>query len=362
MAIDNGAVDTLRSMTAKGLLSTLLRARDGDEVTVEALSKTHDEGRESLAKAMRALVDNAFVVKFKVQRLRSEVVELADGSTAQKRGGSWYTTFSVDSIAFTVDDVAVMLNDVLAGGNVKAVRVEPAHLDPREAAKRPATGKPYVGPTCEDTEESQVGPTYGKPMSGQPTSGRSAAKKIKTGEEEDSLSDARDVCDEPRQEREAATPEDNPAGAGVPGPREGADDRAALTMLTDLPGTVPEAAARKLVPLVRTAVAAGWTMSGLRAHLARLCDPERVRYAPAVYEKHLRELPAAPATGAAHDVGRTVPPGMCERHPAYPEGDCSRCRREEMDRLGRGRSEAGPIDGMGLLARVRAGQAAGGAR
>ncbi|MFD7868096.1 hypothetical protein [Streptomyces sp. NPDC059783] len=215
MAIDNGAVDTLRSMTAKGLLSTLLRAKDGDEVTVEALSKTHDEGRESLAKAMRALVDNAFVVKFKVQRIRSEVVELADGRSAQKRGGSWYTTFSVDSIAFTVDDVAVMLDDVLAGGNVKAVRVEPAHLDPREAAKRPATGKPYVGPTCDDTEEPQVAPTYGKPTAGQPTPGRSAAKKIKTGEEEDSLSDARDVCDEPRSEKKAAAPEDNPVVAPV---------------------------------------------------------------------------------------------------------------------------------------------------
>ncbi|MFI1840326.1 hypothetical protein [Streptomyces olivaceoviridis] len=199
-------------MTAKGLLSTLLRAKDGDEVTVEALSKTHDEGRESLAKAMRVLVDNAFVVKFKVQRRRSEVVELADGRKETKRGGSWYTTFSVDSIAFTVDDVAVMLDDVLAGGNVKAVRVEPEHLDPRAAGERPATGKPYVGPTCEETEKDQVGPTYGKPTVGQPMTGRAAAKKIKTGEEEDSLSGARDLRDD-AGEREAAAPET--AGADV---------------------------------------------------------------------------------------------------------------------------------------------------
>lgn len=217
MAIDNGAVDTLRSMTAKGLLSTLLRAKDGDEVTVEALSKTHDEGRESLAKAMRVLVDNAFVVKLKIQRLRSEVVELPDGSSAPKRGGSWYTTFSVDSIAFTVDDVAVMLGDVLAGGNVKAVRVEPPHLDPRTATKRPTTGKPYVGPTCDGSEESQVAPTYGKPTAGQPTAGRAAAKKIKTGEEEDSLSDVRDSCGEPEREREAAAPKDRPVVGGRPG-------------------------------------------------------------------------------------------------------------------------------------------------
>ncbi|MFG3158201.1 hypothetical protein ACGF7W_39885 [Streptomyces sp. NPDC048219] len=206
MAIDNGAVDTLRSMTAKGLLSTLLRAKDGDEVTVEALSKTHDEGRESLAKAMRVLVDHAFVVKFKVQRRRSEVVELADGRKETKRGGSWYTTFSVDSIAFTADDVAVMLDDVLASGNVKAVRVEPEHLDPRATPERPTTGKPYVGPTCDESEEAQAGPTYGKPTVGQPMTGRAAAKKIKTGEEEDSLSGARDLCDD-AGEREAAAPE-----------------------------------------------------------------------------------------------------------------------------------------------------------
>ncbi|MFJ3819275.1 hypothetical protein [Streptomyces sp. NPDC090056] len=210
MAIDNGAVDTLRSMTAKGLLSTLLRARDGDEVTVEALSKTHDEGRESLAKAMRILVDHAFVVKFKIQRRRSETVELADGSRQEKRGGSWYTTFSVDSIAFTAEDVAVMLDEVKAGGNVKAVRVEPAHLDPQKTAERPTTGKPYVGPTCDDTEEPQAAPTYGKPTVGQPMTGRAAAKKIKTGGEEDSLSDAWASRDDGR-EREAATPE---AGRG----------------------------------------------------------------------------------------------------------------------------------------------------
>ncbi|EFL01380.1 replicative DNA helicase [Micromonospora sp. M42] len=33
----------------------------GDDVTVEALCKTHSEGCEMLTKAMRALVDDAFV-------------------------------------------------------------------------------------------------------------------------------------------------------------------------------------------------------------------------------------------------------------------------------------------------------------
>ncbi|NEA14261.1 hypothetical protein [Streptomyces halstedii] len=227
MAIDNGAVDTLRSMTAKGLLATLIRAKDGDDVTVEALCKTHSEGRGVLTNAMRALVDDAFVVKFKIQRDKSELVTLEDGTQESKRGGSWYTTFTVDSIPFTLDDVAAMLEDVQAAGNVKAIRVEPMHLDPRKAPQRPTDRKLSVGASRPGTENPQVGPTDRKPTVGQPTVGRAAAKKIKTGEEEDSLSDARGFRDEPRGEREAAAPGDKPgpaaAASGVPGQREDTD-------------------------------------------------------------------------------------------------------------------------------------------
>ncbi|MFJ1902176.1 hypothetical protein [Streptomyces sp. NPDC088115] len=175
-----------------------------------------------------------------------------------------------------------------------------------------------------------------------------------------------------QDEREAAAPEGKavPAadGGDVPGPREDVDSSSGrpevLVMLVSLPGGVSERAALPLLPLVDDAVTAGWTLDGLRAHLARLCDPERVRYAPAVYEKHLRELPAPPsASGAGAGAGRaSVPEGMCVRHPAFREGDCSPCRRAEMNRQARGRSEPGPVDGMGLLARVRAGMPAGGAQ
>jgi hypothetical protein len=71
-------------------------------------------------------------------------------------------------------------------------------------------------------------------------------------------------------------------------------------MLVSLPGDVSERAAFKLVPLVAAAQAAGWTLSGLRTHLARKCDPNRVRYAPAVYEKHLEELPRPGASAGGH--------------------------------------------------------------
>lgn len=187
VALDNGSVDTIKSMTAKGLLATLIRAKDGDEVTVEALCKTHTEGREVLTKAMRALVEDAFVVKFKIQRGTTETVTLEDGGTEQRRGGSWWTTFTVDSIPFTAEDVTAMLDDIFdaGNGNVKAVRVEPTRLDRRERPSdppRPTSGNPSVGATCEnsesegfESEEGQAGPTDGFPTVGGPTVGPSAA-------------------------------------------------------------------------------------------------------------------------------------------------------------------------------------------
>lgn len=51
-----------------------------------------------------------------------------------------------------------------------------------------------------------------------------------------------------------------------------------------------------------------------------------------------------------------VPTGepVCSRHPAFKDGDCSPCRKEE--RAKRQRSEPGPVDGAGLLARLRTSQ------
>lgn len=224
VALDNGSVDTLRSMTAKGLLATLIRAKDGDDVTVEGLCKTHTEGREVLTKAMRALVEDAFVVKFKIQRERSETVELEDGTTETKRGGSWYTTFTVDSIPFSLEDVTGMLKDIYDGGNVKAVRVEPTHLDPRKAASedpRPTAGFPSVGATCENTgseggeiENGQVGPTDGFPTVGRPTVGRSAAHIRKKTVSKDSLFPVAPSVSAEAGERDSAAQNDLHADAG----------------------------------------------------------------------------------------------------------------------------------------------------
>ncbi|MFB7398285.1 hypothetical protein [Streptomyces sp. NPDC056191] len=179
-AVENTAIDALPSILATGLLTKLIRARDGDEVTVEGLCNTHVEGRESLTKAMRMLVDKAFVVKFKIQRAASEVVE-EDGQLVAKRGGSWYTTFTVDSAGFTPEEVAAMLTEIYDEGNVKSHRVEPEFLDPKKNEigwTRPTHGEPSVGATRENAQsspEDDARPTYGSPTAGPPTVGHPAA-------------------------------------------------------------------------------------------------------------------------------------------------------------------------------------------
>ena len=169
-AVDNEAIDGLPALLAVGLLTRLIRAKDGDDVTVETLAQAYAEGEKALTKAMRMLVADGYVVKFKIQRASSEFV-LDDGERVMKRGGSWYTTFSVDSIPFTAEDVAGMLKEIHDEGNVKAYRVEPPHLDPRhrtaDQASRPTPPKGGVGATCGNDAKPQDRPTPPSPGVGQ---------------------------------------------------------------------------------------------------------------------------------------------------------------------------------------------------
>lgn len=191
-AVDNGAVDSLPSILSIGLLTRLIRAKDGDPVTVESLTQEYAEGEAALSRAMRTLVEAGLVVKFKVQRARSaELIDEETGEAVTRRGGSWFTEFSVDSIPHTLEDVAAMLEEILDGGNVKAMRVEPVRLDPRKQgsqAQRPTPQNAGVGPTCGNTSSGGLGgemkprddgprpapafPGAGRPGPGGPGAGR----------------------------------------------------------------------------------------------------------------------------------------------------------------------------------------------
>lgn len=239
-AVDNEAIDTLPSILAIGLLTRLIRAKDGDDVTVESLSKEYDEGEKALSKAMRMLVDHANVVKFKIQRATTETV-IEGGQEIVKRGGSWYTTFSVDSIPFTAEDVAEMLEDIYAEGNVKCHRVEPARLDPRSReplpAPRPTPPKGGVGPTCGNDANAQDRPTPPSPGVGE--GGAHIRKKTSyacEGDGETDVPSARSAVDVRRTDTSGSSEVEGESGcaaaaeegsssdqedgqAGVPGPR-----------------------------------------------------------------------------------------------------------------------------------------------
>lgn len=383
-AVDNGAIDSLPSILSIGLLTRLIRAKDGEHVTVEILTQEYSEGESSLSRAMRELVEAGNVVKLKVQRAASEMVTNPDGSMALKRGGSWWTTFSVDSIPFTVEDVAQMLADLEAGGNVKSISVEPKRLDPRlDPAEdgRPAPRNPGVG---QESAFPQVGPTpsfpgVGRPGPGRPTPGQAGAlSKTVVSKTSSSSSPAssdpsetqkKKIDNENGNNRQAA-----PAASALPAPRA---EQAADPAATSAPVTVGEdrESDAELAASVGRIVAA-WTsaraaagvgphrragaLEEFRASAAALVKAGKpVEWLVAVAAWMGGEQPAWTGLGEATKAqyaGAPEEPKVravarpdatrCPRHPVMPK-DCTRCAREEMN--ARRDSEPASMDVAGFL-------------
>ncbi|MFB6755486.1 hypothetical protein ACFCX6_31740 [Streptomyces sp. NPDC056353] len=356
-AVENDAIDQLPSLLAVGLLTRLIRAQDGEDVTVESLCDEYAEGEKALSKAMRALVAEAFVVKFKIQRATNERVldEAGEpvldekGKPVVKRGGSWYTTFSVDTHRFSAEDVAEMTDAILAGGNVKAIRVEPEHMDPRKTvaptSERPTPPKGGVGQDA----SAQVGPTppfagvgqggAGRPTPPRPGVGQGGAlfKEETVFENSPSPSAALDpsVTGGSGQDGEEASPDKtNPEGPDAAGSAEVTDDevtaaaqrKAATDFVSNLPGRFGPAAARSLAPLVVSAMAAGWSLSELRRYLTSRCDATKIRMPEVIYRRDLLDLPDP-------QIRKVENP--CPQHPAREAAECLPCRSFAEDQHGR---------------------------
>lgn len=101
----------------------------------------------------------------------------------------------------------------------------------------------------------------------------------------------------------------------MPVPRDGQADSGQrlvlLEMLLGLPGRMHRDDAVDLLPLAADALAAGWTVPRLRDHLARRCDPDRVFDVTAIYRKHLKRLPPAPAGTGGHPGAATAACSKC---------------------------------------------------
>lgn len=111
------------------------------------------------------------------------------------------------------------------------------------------------------------------------------------------------------REKKAATKKQT-AGPQLPEQRAAEEQQTvAAAFVTALPGRLGSASARRLVPAVAAALAAGWTESTLRAELGRRVVVDRIQYAaaiPALYQRALEDLPAPPAPHSAAAALRCV--------------------------------------------------------
>ncbi|NUV64321.1 hypothetical protein [Streptomyces sp. CAI-85] len=378
-------------MIAKGLLLTMVRAKDGADITVEGLAETHDEGRASLEKAMRSLVADAYVVKFKIQQ------QASDG---ERRGGAWRTEVIADTVPIDREWVGEQLAAIIAEGNVRAVRIEPAHLDPR-AENRAATGRriPAVGPTCGNVakEEETAGGTDRCITDGRSTDRRSGGGSIRkktvvkdslsghmvpTGDEPKDVTEGRESSAAREDDRELAAVDAGelqvPPPVGVPQQRESdvvedqeqpeqqLDQADAEAFALSLPHVTSKADVARVLPGILRAAALGMTPDQVRAHLDRMVNLGEIRNPGAVstlYARHLEPKTLLAALAVTESAKSSARPGAdkCTQHRVYDAGDCPLCIKaarvaaiREDDRT----EDPAPVDGSGLLARLRAGMSA----
>jgi hypothetical protein len=296
--------DKRLSRRARGLMAEILTHQDGFGVSMASLLANGPEKEHALTGALHELEKYRYLHR---ERERNELGQLGD----------------------TVFRITDMPDGLLIGAQAPWTAPEEnrrSEPDCENPGLEPGKENRRSEPDCDFP--SQAEPSQGNPLHKKTNSSCGAENSLSP-----EGSDASDVTGEERER--AAAPEDNPpaAGAGVPAQRADAEASAeAVGMLVSLPGEVAERAAVRLVPLVAAALADGWTLEGLRAHLAGKCDPTRVRYAPAIYEKHLDELPPPPGSAArpsetAADCAMCHGSGLAEDPETFlPIGPCA-CRQ-----------------------------------
>ncbi|MEV5950410.1 hypothetical protein [Streptomyces sp. NPDC051993] len=341
VAVDNRAVDTIHSVLAVGLLTILARARDGDDVTVEGISKARKEGREALSGAMRALVQDGYVVKLKIQL--QDGIWNEDGGKWEIRAGGWITEFNADTIPFTREDVAEMLAET---ENARAIRVEPEWLDPRDESdttppakpknKARLVRKPQPKPdpeqpqhdrptetrnsvvTRQNNASSQVAPTdgfpaAGEPTAGEPTAGNAAALYRKKTSLQDSLSSDSSSDTGVSGERETSAVPNSTASASPAdvGPDAAADAWVAARQRLGRP--VPPAGPAAVRRNAGRAIEAGLAPHDVIAAAADMASDDRFRD-PAKHLEHWAP-PVSAVPGPRRD-GRAA---------GHPLPDCPDC-------------------------------------
>jgi hypothetical protein len=149
--IPNATIDDAQNLdlVALGLLTVLLRQKDGFEITIERVGRRYGYGRDAMANAMGLLQVARYVVKVRVQ----------DAKNAQ-----WSTEIVTYDTPASDEEIAALLTGIADEAGVGDVRlIEPTPTAVKRAQIRAEKLQKAKG---RSTASSQVGPTAGKPALG----------------------------------------------------------------------------------------------------------------------------------------------------------------------------------------------------
>jgi hypothetical protein len=278
--------DSRMSFKAKGIFGLISTHRDGYGLSIESIVARSTDGVAAVRTGLTELEKWGYLVR-RQDRL--------DGPTADrpnaKKGSFGQTEYFITDMP---DGLTISLPS-------------PSDGQPQNPSSAPSCGNRT---TEGQGQNSRSTPSCDFPQTDEPQTEDLPHKKI-TPQKTISLSSRRGA--EGGSERETAPPQESAVPAARKGSARAADDdlqNEAMDMIASLPGRPGRADALDLVPLVLDALGAGWTLTALRAHLAKRCDPNRVYALGAVYRKLLKNLPDAAA----------MAPQL-----AAPSPDCPRC-------------------------------------
>ncbi len=278
--------DNRMSFKAKGIFGLISTHRDGYGLSIESIVASSTDGVAAVRTGLNELEKFGYLVR-RQERL--------DGPTADrpnaKKGSFGQTEYFITDMP---DGLTITLPPPVG-----------------DHPQNPSSAPSFENRTTEETpQNTRSAPSCDFPQTEEPRTGNPPHKKI-TPQNTISLSSR--PGGQGGSERETAAPRKRTVPAARNGASPAGDEELrneAMAMIASLPGRPGRADALDLVPLVLDAVGAGWTLTGLRAHLAKRCDPDRVYALGAVYRKLLKTLP---------DVAETTP------QLGAPSPDCPTC-------------------------------------
>jgi hypothetical protein len=295
--------DPRMSFKAKGIFGLISTHRDRFGISIESIAASSTDGISSVRTGLNELEKFGYLVR-RQERLDGPTADRPNAKKGSFGQTEYYITDMPDGLTIAIP--------------------APADDEPQN---------PSSAPSCENrTTEDR--PSCDFPQTEQPHTENPPHKKI-TSQKNISLSSRQ--RGRGGSERETAAPKKPTVPAARNGASRGSDDELrneAMAMITSLPGNPGRADAMDLVDLVLNALGAGWTLPGLRTHLAKRCDPDRVYALGAVYRKLLKTLPDVVETGGPQ-LGAPSPDcptchgsGVAEDPETFlPAGPCG-CRTE----------------------------------